>query len=469
MKEKIVLIGAGSAMFTWGLVRDLIEHQWQADLVLVDIDSEALSIAQKLTQKMIQAKKAQINLEASTDRRAVLKGTTVVIFTIGVGGRRAWEQDVFIPRQYGIYQPVGDSVMPGGTSRALRMIPAMVGIAEDVMDLAPNALFFNYGNPMGPVCRAVRKATPAKMVGLCHGVNQVANYLAGMLAVNPVDLNYTAIGMNHLTWFTEIRAKGKDVIPKLKEIGATQLTRLDEKDYIGVLFKEDGTVENDELLQKEVYPFSWQLFGMFGAFPAALDRHVTEFFPQFFADGKYYGKKLGIDAYSFENCILCGDKIYQETQELAMSSDPLPENFFESIVGEHEQVVEIIESIRQDRGRIYSANLPNTHQVSNLPEDCIIEAPAVADSRGFTALPQKPLPAGIAGTLATRMQWVETVVEAALEGSRDKFVQALILDGAVDSVDTAIKLADELLQAQAKYLPQFQEKVSGKTVVAPKK
>ena len=468
MKEKIVLIGAGSAMFTQGLVRDLIENRWQVELVLVDIDEEALLMAEKLGQRMIQSRKAPIDLTASTDRRAVLKDATVVIATIGVGGRRAWEQDVFIPRKYGIYQPVGDSVMPGGTSRALRMIPAMVDIARDVLDLAPQALFFNYGNPMGPVCRAVRKVTPAKMVGLCHGVNQVANYLAGILAVNPADLSYTAIGLNHLTWFTEIRVKNRDAMPRLKEIAARQLTRLDESNYIGVLFKEDGTVQEDAELQKEVYPFSWQLFQAFGAFPAAMDRHITEFFPQFFADGKYYGKKLGVDAYSFENCILCGDKIYQEAQELAMSSDPLAEDFFESIVGEHEQVVEIIESIRQDQGRIYSANLPNTGQASNLPEDCIIESPAVADSRGFTAIPQEPLPAGIAGTLATRMQWVETVVDAALEGSRDKFIQALILDGAVDSVDTAVKLADDLLAAQAEYLPQFQTKVSATKEVSAK-
>jgi len=63
--------------------------------------------------------------------------------------------------------------------------------------------------------------------------------------------------------------------------------------------------------------------------------------------------------------------------------------------------------------------------------------------------------AGLAGTLATRFQWVETVVDAALEGSRDKFVQALLLDGAVDSVGMAYDLADELLGAQAPYLPQF--------------
>jgi len=39
------------------------------------------------------------------------------------------------PRKYGIYQPVGDSVMSGGVSRAMRMIPALVDIAHDVKSL----------------------------------------------------------------------------------------------------------------------------------------------------------------------------------------------------------------------------------------------------------------------------------------------------------------------------------------------
>src|SRR5207245_2477142 len=132
----VVLIGAGSAMFTRGLVADLIRRKWDTELALVDTDADALSVAEGLTRKMLDAGKSTIRLSASTDRRDVLRGATAVICTVGVGGRRAWEQDVFIPRKYGIFQPVGDSVMPGGTSRALRMIPAMIGVAKDVLDLA---------------------------------------------------------------------------------------------------------------------------------------------------------------------------------------------------------------------------------------------------------------------------------------------------------------------------------------------
>src|SRR5689334_12440724 len=171
MKEKIVLIGAGSAMFTKGLVADVIRRGQETELALVDIDPEALRVAERLTCKMVEAQRAPVAVSAATERREVLAGATAVICTVGVGGRRAWEQDVYIPRKYGIYQPVGDTVMPGGTSRAVRMIPAMVGVAKDVIDLCSNALFFNYGNPMAAVCRGIRKATGADVVGLCHGVN----------------------------------------------------------------------------------------------------------------------------------------------------------------------------------------------------------------------------------------------------------------------------------------------------------
>jgi alpha-galactosidase len=86
-------------MFTRGLVADLLRSGAEVDLALVDVDPVALDIVTKLASKMIAARRARITLSASVDRREALPGATVVICTIGVGGRRAWEQDVFVPRQ----------------------------------------------------------------------------------------------------------------------------------------------------------------------------------------------------------------------------------------------------------------------------------------------------------------------------------------------------------------------------------
>jgi alpha-galactosidase len=434
MKEKLVLIGAGSAMFTGALIADVADRRWEGELGLVDGDSEALAVAEGLCRKIIQAKKSSLKLSASLDRKDILPGATVVVTTVGVGGRRAWEQDVFIPRKYGIYQPVGDSVMPGGTSRALRMVPPMVEIAKDVVELAPNALFLNYANPMGVVCRAVRKETKAEMVGLCSGVWGIGNQLARFLGVEASEFQYTAVGMNHLTWFTEVRSKGEDLMPRLKQ-------RVEESLKAG---KPPGHLCS-------------RLFQIFGAFPAVGDGHVSEFFPGLFPDGNPEGRLPPSRRWSFEGIIREGDRIYAEMKEKAFSKEPLEPDYFEKNrgEGEHEQATEIVESIRMDLGRVYSANLPNTGQVPNFPPEAIVECNALATASGMKGIAQPPLPPGIVGTLATRFAWVETAVEAAMEGSRDKFVQALILDGSVKSIDMAEKLADELLAAHAEYLPQF--------------
>jgi alpha-galactosidase len=327
------------------------------------------------------------------------------------------------------------------------MVPAMVDIARDVLDLAPQALFFNYGNPMTCVCRGVRKATGAPMVGLCHGVPWVGRYLARMLGIDHREFSYSAVGMNHLTWFVEAYCKGRDVMPQLRLIAE----QADKAQGSAALQDVDsGHVSTGE-------PFAWSLMRAFGAFPAVLDRHVVEFFPHLFPAGSYQGKTLGVDIIPFEPVIENGDKGYAQMQRDALSAAPLPADYFARGEGEHEQVLQIIRSIREDDGKVYSANLPNQGQVPNLPLEAVLEAPARASAAGLRAITQKQLTSGIAGTLATRLQWVETVVEAALDGSRDKFVQALVLDGAVTSLETAAKMADELLATHAQYLPQFRK------------
>lgn len=444
---KIVLIGAGSAMFTVGVVSDLIQANLAAELALVDIDPAALEVAYKLTEKMIAARQAPVRLKGTTDRREVLPGATVVITTIGVGGRRAWEKDVFIPRKYGISMPVGDTAGPGGSARVMRMVPAMVDISRDILELAPEALYFNYANPMSPVCYAVNQATGAKIVGLCIGTWETVSYLAQALKADPLDLACNVSGINHLTWFSQVAWRGKDAMPLLKD----HARRVVAQAQTFAAEARNGAVDiphtGDPFGSSFDNPFSWQCLLWFDAFPAPMDRHVTEFFPQFFRAGAYYGKTLGMDEFSFEGTIAFGDRIYEEMRADALSPAPLTEAYFTRHGGEQEQVVEIIRAIRDNERKVFFANLPNSGQAPDLPLGMVVETAAVTDGRGVHAVQQNPLPPAAAGVLATRFAWVQAISEAALEGSRDKFIQALILDGAVKSPDMAVALADELLDA----------------------
>lgn len=452
MRKKITIIGAGSAMFTQGLVADLILAPalgpWT--LGLVDIDPQALETAEGLSRRMIESRDADILVEASIDRRDILPGADVVVVTVGVGGRKAWEQDVFIPRTFGVYQPVGDTAMPGGVSRAMRMIPALVDIAKDVQALCPEALFFNYSNPMTANCWAIREATGVPVVGLCHGTFSVERELAGILGAPPEQVSSIAVGLNHLTFFYDLRWNGRDAWPLLCEKVAEALHGAEAAQnfpHAGSIFHDEVTIGHN--------PFSWSLFEAYGAYPSANDRHVTEFFPERFPQGRYYGRTLGVDAFSFEEIIVVGDAIYADMRAQALGEKPLDEWVFERASGEHEQLLDILSAIARDERRIFYTNLPNRGAVPNLPADAILELPAVATARGLRPIQIPDFPDTLAAIITRKLSAIRLTVKAALTGSRALFVEALLADGSVTDRDTAEKLAAALLDAQRAYLPNF--------------
>lgn len=452
-RRKIVIIGAGSAMFTQGLVADLILAPelgpWA--LGLVDIDPAALETAEGLSRRMVHARGADIAIAASTDRRDVLPGADVVVVTIGVGGRKAWEQDVFIPRKYGVYQPVGDTALPGGISRAMRMIPALVEIARDVQALCPDALFINYSNPMTANCWAIREATGAKVVGLCHGVFHVERELAALGEAPHNEVTSLAVGLNHLTFFIDLRRKGRDLWPALRKRVAQALHPSDGAG--DDLFAEAGNTFAENTITNN--PFSWSLFEAYGAYPSANDRHVTEFFPERFPQGRYYGKTLGLDAFSFEEIIALGDMIYADMRAQALGEKPLDESVFARQAGEHEQLVEILGSIWRDERRMFSVNLPNAGAVPNLPADAVLEMPAVATARGLLPVHIPDFPDTLAAILTRKLSAIRLTVAAALRGDRGLFVEALLADGAVTDRAVAEAMMAELLEAHRQYLPNF--------------
>ena len=450
-KQKMVMIGAGSAMFTQGIIIDWInrrpEGEWE--IALVDINPVILEATDKLVRRYMLSAKNPAKITSTVDRKEVLSGATIVVCTIGVGSRRAWEQDVFVPRKFGINQPVGDSVMPGGVSRAMRMIPPMVDIATDSQRLCPEARFINYSNPMPMVVRALYRKTNVRALGLCMGTEETVRYLADFAGVPQKSVSARWVGLNHLTWITELRTEGKDAWPLVR-------ARLAERRRNGIDTTSWGSPfgqqKNPSML---THPFSWELFDEYGAFPAPMDRHVTEYFPERFPGGKYYGSTLGVDAYSFERTIAVGDKIYDETISLAKETGPVDPKRLSATEGEHMQTMDILSNFYYDRRQEYAVNLPNRGAVSNLPPDAIVEIPAITTQEGMAPLPVGEIPANLAAVLLRRIAVVEAAVEAALTGSRKMMVEAVVMDGAVKDYGTAEKLTDAMLKAQAEHLPQF--------------
>lgn len=450
---KLVLIGAGSTVFTQRLVSDIIlageAHLW--DLALVDIDPVTLAAVEKLVGKMLAAKGASMAVTAATDRRQVLPGADFVVTTIAVGGRKGWQRDIEIPRQHGIFQPVGDTAMPGGISRAMRMIPQMIAIARDVADLCPNATFFNYSNPMTAICRAIQRETGVPVIGLCHGVLYVEGVIAGFLGVAPRDVTSFGIGLNHLTYLTRIRDKGTDAIPLIRARLDAQQAGLENELAEKSLW--DNSVQGRPVRWAD-NPFTFDLFRQYGVFPCVLDRHTVEFYPECFPGGAYHGHILGKDAFPIDERIALGDTWYGEMLAFANSTDPLPPAYYENVPGESEQLLEIMHSLLYDRKTVFSVNLPNTGQALYLPKDAVLECNAAALGGGFVPLLADPLPAALVDKLTAKIAAIELTVDAAVRGSRDLMIQALLADGTVSKADQAAALADDLIAGHREHLPE---------------
>jgi alpha-galactosidase len=426
-ERKLVIIGAGSASFTAGLVADLLASGTDAKwtIGLVDISEEALNVADGLVSRMIEHTGQDVFVESSTDRREILPGADFVVTTIAVGGRDGWRKDVEVPLKHGIYQPVADTVGPGGISRALRQIPAMLGIADDVARLCPHAHFFNYANPMAALCRAVNKATTAEVVGLCHGVQGTLRYLCDKVGVPFGEIASLYLGMNHLTWITHLTHRGKSLWPPIDAI----LPGLDPGDN----------------------PLSWELYRTYGAFPAVLDRHVAEFFPERFFHDAEYGKPL---VEGILKVISGGDDTWERRKRQARGEEPLEEGLFKRTLGEHEALLPIIASILGDRHGVFPMNVPN-RTVDGMPRDFVLEMPVTATAAGClpTALP--PMVPGILAWVTEALYGVEITVDAAIKGDRNLVVQALLYDRSVPDLKAAEALADDLLAAHREHLPTF--------------
>ncbi|MFD0251768.1 hypothetical protein ACFVGX_12705 [Streptomyces sp. NPDC127113] len=446
----LVLIGAGSAVFTRGLLADLItaDDLGSWEIRLVDVNEEALAVAERLARRMVEAREAgnRITVRASADRRTELPDADYVVTCVGVGGRPAWQRDHEICQEHGVYQPVGDSVMPGGISRLLRTVPVMVDVARDIADLAPDAFFFNYSNPMTANVQAMTRYAGARPVGLCHGMHHVQRELAAFAGLPFEETSTLYAGINHLTFIYDFRHNGRDAWPGVRARMERELAEPADPADIGAIWENGKAWHN---------PFSWEIFRRYGAYPAANDRHVLEFFPERWAGGDYYGKKLGVDAFSVPEILQWGEDRYQGMRAQADDDAPLDAASFENSTGEQEQLIAIIRSITFDRREMFSVNVPNRGSVPGLPDEAALEVPAVATARGLRPVSVPDLSAPLTAILARRLTSVELATEAAMKGDRGLVVEAMIADGAVTDPDAAVALTDALLDAQRAFLPRF--------------
>lgn len=434
--KTIVLLGVGSTYFTKGIVESIIKYGGEWEIRMVDIDEKCLDVALNLGRRLSQHYNSDIKITGSANRLDVLGGADVVVSTIGVGGRKAWEQDVFIFRQFNIYQSTGDTFGAGGLSRAMRTIPVLLDVAADMEKLCPDALFVNFTNPMSVNCWALNKYSKIKTVGLCYGVTAIQHNLANMIGVDFDDTWSKAVGVNHFTWITDFMYKGENAWGLVKEAAEKSGKKHTHGQY------------------------TWELFETFGAYPTVGDGHICEFMPLMQAQGAYYGKTFGVDGgHDFEKYAKYWDDVCGEMEAQAYGRKPLevlPETETGRTFRDEDLFIDIVMAATGGGKPVErTVNLPNNGIVSNLPADAILEVTTLVNSAGFHPYNYGELPAGINAILQRVAASHALTVETSISGDRNMVIQALIADSVAINRHTAEKIADCILETHRDYLPHF--------------
>jgi alpha-galactosidase len=382
----------------------------------------------------------------------VLADADAVTASIGVGGLDAWVIDVDLPAGYGFVQPVGDTSGPGGLARALRHVPVLVEIAQDIQELCPQATFYNFTNPLTVNTQAINKLTDVACVGLCIGPQLTWNHLCQVIGVDRARTGAVIGGINHCHWVLDLRVDGEDASPLL----SAALDELDGDPAAMESFR--ARFEGLEKRLQEPHggePFCSTLYRRLGYYPGPGDGHVIEFFPQFI---HAMLPRLREDFHGWvirhvkETYPVLREKMAAIGEDRA-SIDA--ESFAKEMAWEHTQLLDILVSQQDDLGQTFYVNVPNRGYVHNLPDDVVVEIPATVDGAGIHPFALGDLPPSILPPLLHKVSSLDLIIEAAMEGSRHKAIQAFISDPHCTDVDVGASVVNELIDAELAYLPRF--------------
>ena len=426
---KLVAIGIGSVIFGIELLRDVfrVPEFRGAELWLVDVDPDALARMTKLADRLDAAAGWDARIHSTTERREALPGADFVVTSVALDRIRTWETDHALALRHGFASVLSENGGPGGLSHTLRSVPLMVEIGRDVEDLAPAALMLNYTNPENRVCLALRRHTSVRVVGLCHSVAEAIDECARTLGRDRDDIDVHAAGVNHFTWLLSIRdaRDGSDLMPEFRR------RRL--------------------AVDPMQAPLSRLLFERLGLHPAIDDDHIGEYLP-------WAAEIVGTSGYDFEGHERRSRADIDMLEAWGSGDRPveplLAEPSRESKV-DH-SAAEIMGDVIAHRSRRRpSFILPNDGYIDNLPLDSVVEAPGHVEDGVTRGVAVGSIPEHVAALLRHELAVQDLAVEAAMEGSRDLALRALLVDPMVNSARAAERFLDDVLRSHRAWLPRF--------------
>ncbi|MFI0447213.1 glycoside hydrolase family 4 [Actinomadura sp. 6N118] len=426
---KIAIIGAGSGYMP-GVIRGLLHRADDlagAELAFHDIDAGNLALMARLATNMFTARSATtepatFTITTHTDLKPALDGAAYILTTFRPGGMAARHLDESIPLKHGV---VGqETAGPGGFMMACRSIPVLLEIAAHA---EPSAWIVNYTNPTNIVTDAVTRNTGIRIIGLCDQFVGDTEMWAQLLGLPYERLEVDWIGLNHATWAERVRLDGKEIdLPALLgdlEIPGGGATPWRDPSRMAELAKALGFLPNS---YSKYYFFHDQVVEELRAKGTTRSEDIQAMLPRFFA------------------------QIAEE------STKPDPDPSRERGGGKHgEFAIDVICTLHRNESRRVIVNTTNNGAISSLPPEAIVEVPSLLTAAGPVPLAQGPLPRAVRGLTQSIHEYERLASDAAVTGSRQLALQALMAHPFVTSKKTAEKILDEGLAAHRAHLPQF--------------
>jgi 6-phospho-beta-glucosidase len=417
---KVTVIGAGST-YTPELVSGLAAQRSRLavdELVLMDIDAERLEVVGGFAQRMLAHQGLRTDVRLTTDRTDAVRDADAVLVQLRVGGQTARLADETFPLECGC---VGqETTGAGGLAKALRTVPVVLDIAEEVRRIAkPDAWFIDFTNPVGIVTRALLDAGH-RAVGLCNYAIGVQRWMARLLEVDPARIEVDPVGLNHFSWMRRVFLDGEDVLPRL----------IDER--------------TDELLTHS--PFPEHLVRMLAALPSYYLRYYY-FHDATVAEQRQERPRAAVVA-----------DLEAELLELYRS----PELVEKPAQLEHrggafysEAAVDLLASLHADDPTPHVVNVRNDGLIPGLADDDVVETRCLVSRAGIEPLPQPEVPPVMLGAIQHVSAYERIAARAALSGDEDDVRRALLAHPLVGQWDRVEQLVPRLLETSAAHLPRF--------------
>ncbi|GAA3568032.1 alpha-glucosidase/alpha-galactosidase [Microlunatus spumicola] len=427
----VVFLGAGSVVFTRQLLADLFRFDDLPELrvVLHDIDAERLAVARGTADQVAERFGRHPEVVATLDRREALDGADFVVNMIQVGGIDATRVDLLVPAEAGLRQTIGDTTGIGGVFRGLRTFPVLSGIAADMLELCPDALFLNYTNPMAMNVWWLSVVAPQlKVVGLCHSVYWTVNGLCAQVGVPMEGTHFRAGGVNHQAWLTEWSRDGVDLYPRLREVIAA-----------------------DPELERRVRV---EIFSRVGSYPTETSEHSSEYLSWFLRSDEQV-RRFRLEPLEYIGISEQNVAEFESARAALAEGRPL-----ELEEGAAEYAPQVIHSVLTGTVREIHANVVNpvgAPLIDNLPEGAVVEVPARVDAGGVHPIAFGPVPLVGAALNRDYLSVAGLTVEAARTGDPLLVRQAVLVDPNASSTLTPAEiwaLCDTMTAAHADLLPR---------------